>query len=69
MTFLDEATPLVDLPEGQKNILRAYAPEVMKFMEENPKADEKDFELTLVRNQIYRLQKREKELLKERGEK
>lgn len=67
MTFLDETTPLAELPEGQKNILRTYAPEVMKFMEENPTADEKDLELSLIRNQLAILQEREKKLLKEKG--
>lgn len=60
--ILKKAKPLKELPEKQMNILRVFAPEVMKFIEDNPAADEKDFEASLIRNQIDRLQRRLKEL-------
>lgn len=62
--FLEEAIPIKDWPESQKEILRMYAPEVLKLAEEE-EPDKKEETLHLVRQNIYRLQEREKEILEE----
>ena len=65
--FLEEAIPIKDWPESQKEILRMYAPDVLRIAEDDGKIEdevEKRKLITLIDNQIYLLQERKKELLK-----
>jgi hypothetical protein len=65
--FLEEATPIKDWPESQKEILRMYAPDVLRIAEDDGKIEdevEKRKLINSIDNLIFNLQERKKELLK-----